>query len=136
VSRVFLDTSGWFAALFPREAGHKEALTAYQRAADDTPGFLTTTLVLGEMHALMLRARGPRDAGRFADAVLASRSIAVVSPGVELIAAALDRWIHGFRDQEFSLCDAVSFEVMRRERSVDALARDRHFKVAGFNLLR
>jgi predicted nucleic acid-binding protein len=33
------------------------------------------------------------------------------------------------------LCDAVSFEVMRRERITSALATDRHFAVAGFDIV-
>ena len=136
MNAVFLDTSGWLAALSPSEHGHLDCLSAYQDAVNDGARLVTSTLVLGEMHALMLRARGPRDAARFADAVLASVSIAVVSPAVDLIATALDRWIHGFRGQPFSLCDAVSFEIMRRERIRDVLALDRHFKIAGFNILR
>jgi len=69
------------------------------------------------------------------DAVLDSKAVSVVSPPVELIATAVDRWLHGFRDQRFSLCDAVSFEVMRRDRLTDVLALDRHFKTAGFRPL-
>ena len=133
MSAVFLDTSGWLAAVSPKETGHAGALSAYREAIDDGAPLVTTAMVLGEMHAMLLRARGPRDAARFVDAVMASSAVTVVSPSVELIAAAVNRWLHGFRDQRFSLCDAVSFEVMRRERIADALALDRHFRVAGFH---
>jgi hypothetical protein len=44
-------------------------------------------------------------------------------------------WLNRFPDQRFSLSEAVSFEVMRRERLTSAFACDRHFEVAGFELL-
>ena len=76
---VFLDTSGWLAAISPRERGHASARAAYDRAASAPTAFVTTTLVLGEMHALLLRARGPSDASRFMDAILDSKAVSVVS---------------------------------------------------------
>lgn len=135
MNAVFLDTSGWLAAVSPRERGHPAAFQAYQSAAGGGARLVTTTLVLGEMHSLLLRERGPRDAARFLDAILASTAITVVSPAVDLVAAAVDRWLHGFRGQRFSLCDAVSFEVMRRDRIDRALAIDRHFRTAGFSII-
>ena len=38
-------------------------------------------------------------------------------------------------DHRFSLCDAVSFEVMRRERIEHALTFDTHFTIAGYKTL-
>jgi len=52
-----------------------------------------------------------------------------------LVGDALTNWIHRFTDQRFTLCDAVSFEVMRRERITTALALDRHFASAGYRTL-
>ena len=135
MSAVFLDTSGWLAAISPRERGHASARVAYQAMATRGVRLVSTALVLGEMHALLLRERGSRDAARFLDAVLASNSITIVSLDTDLVRAAVDRWVHGFHGQTFSLCDAVSFEVMRREHIVEALAMDRHFRVAGFSLV-
>lgn len=48
---------------------------------------------------------------------------------------AVARWLVRFPDQRFSLTDAVSFEVMRRERVTHAFAFDKHFETAGFKLL-
>jgi predicted nucleic acid-binding protein len=39
-----------------------------------------------------------------------------------------------FADQNFSLVDAVSFEIMRQERLTQAFAFDVHFEVAGYKL--
>jgi len=49
--------------------------------------------------------------------------------------AAVESWMRPRVDQGFSLCDAVSFEVMQRERVKRALTFDRHFAAAGFEIL-
>jgi predicted nucleic acid-binding protein len=38
-------------------------------------------------------------------------------------------------DQEFSFTDCASFIVMKELRLIDALATDKHFRIAGFNPL-
>jgi uncharacterized protein len=35
-------------------------------------------------------------------------------------------------DKSYSLCDAVSFELMRQQDETDALTTDRHFEQEGF----
>ncbi len=53
----------------------------------------------------------------------------------ELVTAAVSAWLERFRDQRFSLADAVSFEVMSRDGLEQAFAFDRHFRTAGFEML-
>ena len=38
-------------------------------------------------------------------------------------------------DQEFSFTDCASFVVMKELRLTEALATDKHFRIAGFNPL-
>lgn len=40
------------------------------------------------------------------------------------------------RGRDFSLSDAVGFEIMRREGLTHAFAFDHHFGIAGFHRLR
>lgn len=133
---MFLDASGWFAALSPRDRWHHVARRIYAEAARAGVTFLSTPLVVAEVHALLLRWRGAGAGRRFLDAALDTPSHTLVAADLELVREAVDSWIAGYSDQTFSLCDAVSFEVMRRERVTYALAFDRHFEVAGFQLLR
>jgi predicted nucleic acid-binding protein len=87
------------------------------------------------------RSRAPRRLGvtagrRFLEVAFDTPSLTLVAADLELIRASIDGWIAGYPDQTLSLCDALSFEIMRRERVTYALAFDRHFEVAGYQLLR
>ena len=53
----------------------------------------------------------------------------------ELVAAAVSSWLERFRDQRFSLADAVSFEVMSQDSLEQAFAFDRRFRTAGFDIV-
>jgi predicted nucleic acid-binding protein len=132
---LFLDTSGWFAALSPREAGHAVARDTYADAVRHGQLLVTTQLVAAEMHTLILRWRGPEAGLLFLETVFESGAHVVLAADDELIAAAVARWIRRFADKPLSLADAVSFEVMRRERISRALAFDYHFAMAGFEIL-
>jgi predicted nucleic acid-binding protein len=131
---LFLDTSGWFAAMSPREAGHAAALTDYEQALRLGAPLVTTNLVLGEMQVLLMRLLRPAAGLEFLDRVRADARHEVVWCDAELGTAAVDRWLRPFRAERFSLCDAVSFEVMDRRRIRRALALDRHFVTAGFEV--
>lgn len=132
---LFLDSSGWFAALSPRERMHGAASDAYRRATVEGVSLVTTDFVVAEMHALLLRWRDQSTGARFLDLVYRSGTHVVVHADDGLVGDALTHWIRQFTDQRFTLCDAVSFEVMRRERITTALALDRHFATAGYRTL-
>jgi predicted nucleic acid-binding protein len=132
---LYLDTSGWFAAMSPRERLHATASDAYRRAIAAGNRLVTTDLVVAEMHTLLLRWRDQSTGSRFLDLVYQSGTHTVIHADEDLIADSLAHWIRRFSDQRFTLCDAVSFEVMRRERLTNALAIDSHFATAGFQIL-
>ncbi|HEX6048365.1 MAG TPA: hypothetical protein VFZ21_03830 [Gemmatimonadaceae bacterium] len=132
---LFLDSSGWFAALSPPERMHSAARLAYQRAVTEGLSLVTTDLVVAEMHALLLRWRDQSTGARFLDLVYRTGTHVVIHADDALIGDALTHWISRFTDHRFTLCDAVSFEVMRRERITTALALDRHFATAGYRTL-
>ncbi len=132
---LFLDSSGWFAAMSPKEAGHTRARDSYTTAARRKVGLVTTPFVIAEVHTLMLRWRGAADAQGFLSVAFNPAAHHVITPDAELIDAAMQRWVRGYADQTFSLCDAISFEVMRRHRLSRALTFDHHFVTAGFDIL-
>ncbi len=131
---LFLDTSGWFAAISRREPAHQRTRAAYARQIRSAGMLVTTSLVVAEMHVLLLRFAGPAGALEFLDRLAADPSHEIVDVDRDLRLAAIERWLRRFRDQDFSLTDAVSFEVMRQRRIRRALALDRHFAVAGYEI--
>lgn len=132
MNTAFLDTSGWFAALSPREAKHRAALAAYRQWIEAGAELVTTNLVVAEMQILLMRFRGPDEGLRFLDSVYQDPTHHVVFATRELERAAVDQWIRRYRDQRLSIADAVSFEVMRSRRIRQVLALDEHFELAGF----
>ena len=135
MNAVFLDTSGWLAALNPREAEHEASLAVYRACIEGRRRLVTTNLVLAEMQILVSRARSGAEALRFLDIVYSDPTHEVVHVTRALERAAIDRWLRRFADQRLSLCDATSFEVMREQRIRQVITRDAHFAMAGFEPL-
>lgn len=132
---LFLDSSGLIAALLPDQTGHARARDVYREVIAARKPVVTTNLVLAETHALLMRYRGAARTMAFYDDITADRLHEIVRVDVELEQAAVESWVRPRVDQAFSLCDAVSFEVMKRERVKRALTFDRHFAAAGFEIL-
>ena len=96
---------------------------------------MLTPMVLGESHALFLRLLGRDTAVAALEGALTDPTHVVVPVDDELVTKAVERWLRPYRDHGFSLCDAVSFEVMQREGITRALSIDRHFVTAGFEIV-
>jgi predicted nucleic acid-binding protein len=133
VKQAFLDTSGWFAALSSKEAHHRLAMTTYRGWIEEGRQLVTTNLVLSEMQILLMRFRGVSAGVQFLDSVHQDPGHDVIYVDRDLERAAVARWLHRFSDQQISLADAVSFEVMRQPRIRSVLALDEHFTTAGFD---
>jgi predicted nucleic acid-binding protein len=134
--RALVDTSALIALTRRRDQYHARArpiAEAYRAAGGRYVG---TTLVLGETYSHLLYDLGPRLAREYTASLLDDPAYEWLDATVTLVRDALGNWLDRFRDQRFSLVDAVSFEVMRREKITHAFAFDRHFEVAGFKLLR
>ena len=136
---IFVDSGAWLAlALTGRTQIQREQHAGFVRAVEGLvrhgAGFVTTNLVIAETHQLML-IRDRRRTGLTFLRGFPAPGIAIVYSTPDLEARALREWLERFDDQDFSLTDAVSFTVMRDRGIRQALALDRHFAVAGFELL-
>jgi uncharacterized protein len=133
--RVLVDTSALLALASARDQWHARAVRTARANALSGVRYVSTVLVLAEFHAHCLYARGADEARRTITALLDDPVHEWLDVDAALITHAVARWLLQFPDQRFSLADAVSFEVMRRERIKQAFAFDRHFETAGFSLL-
>ena len=132
---VFLDTSGWIAAAVRGQVHHEAAKAAYTSAVRQGYRIMLTPMILGECHALFLRLLGRDKAVAALEGALTDPTHVVIPIDEELVSKAVERWLRPYRDHGFSLCDAVSFEVMQREGITRALSIDRHFVTAGFEIV-
>jgi len=134
--RALIDTSALLALARARDQYHARAIQIAEKQLAAGGRYLGTTMILGELHAHLLHLRGPADARDKVARLLADPIHDWMPVDAGLLADAMTHWLEKFGDQAFSLVDAVSFEVMKREKVGRAFAFDRHFEVAGFELLR
>jgi len=126
---VLLDTSGLLCYIHHNELQHQEAV---QFLSSTNKKFLTHSYVLAELIALALIRRFPRPA------VLAFVMDLLDNPDIETVW--VDEQLHREamkllmerQDKTYSLCDAVSFVLMRQRGMIEALTTDRHFEQEGF----
>ena len=128
---MLLDTSGLLCLLHGAEALHAQARAAYQGARLR----LTHGYILAEFVALVNARRLPRvPALTFVSDLLANPDIETVWVDEPLHREALSLLL-ARPDKTYSLCDAVSFVLMRRRNIGEAMTTDRHFEQEGFRRL-
>ena len=133
--RALVDTGALIALSRRKDQYHSRAVEIAERHLGSGGQFVGTTVILAECHSHLLYLRGPVAARAVVSALLEDPIHEWLPVSAELEREAVSRWLVRFSDQDFSLIDAVSFEVMRRNRLTQAFAFDQHFAVAGFELL-
>ena len=125
---MFLDTSGLMCLFERQESRHTHATRHYDLARVR----LSHNYVLLEFVALAIARRAPRnEALRFVDSLNKTPEIEVVWVSRDLHERAM-QLLTERNDKSWSLCDAVSFVVMRDENTQEALTTDHNFEQAGF----
>jgi len=125
---MLLDTSGLMCLFDQRDTRHAQATKQYESATRR----LIHNYVLAEFVALAIARRAPvADALRFIQAIHHSNEIEVVwvDSGLHERAMVL---LAERDDKRWTLCDAVSFILMRARGIGDALTTDHDFEQAGF----
>jgi uncharacterized protein len=128
---MLLDTSGLLSLLSVREAGHSQAKDLFEQSS----GNLTHNYVIAELVALATVRGVPRQL------LLDFITSLLAVPQVELMWVDEDLHHRGVQllrdriDKSYSLCDAVSFILMRDRSVIDALTTDQHFVQEGFRKL-
>jgi uncharacterized protein len=133
--RVLIDTGALLALSRPRDQYHERAVRLAEGHLTSGGRFVGTTLILAESYSHLLYLRGATDAAAALARLLDDPVHEWLEVSAELVREALAGWLARFADQSFSLVDAVSFELMRREKLSHAFAFDHHFETAGFSLL-
>jgi uncharacterized protein len=132
--RLFVDSSAWLAFFSRRDGKHAAAVTLFQRAIQRQAALITSSLVLAEVHRLVLHRVGIRAAAAVLGSMDASNHLRLVFPDSAHHQAARG-WLQKLSDQVITYTDATSFAIMDAERCSAALSFDRDFVVAGFEVL-
>ncbi|HTR79518.1 MAG TPA: hypothetical protein VMH39_15475 [Gemmatimonadaceae bacterium] len=136
MNRAAVDTGALLAIASSRDQYHRHAMATAAWFRQSGGRWVGSTLVLAELHGHLLQRLDAPRARRVVAALLDDRAFEWHDASVDLVRTAVERWIIRFADQRFSLTDAVTFELMDRERLDHAFAYDQHFVTAGFQLLR
>ncbi|MDF5722403.1 MAG: VapC toxin family PIN domain ribonuclease [Rhizonema sp. PD37] len=125
---MLLDTSGLLCLHFSTEPLHTQACVEYHKAVTR----LTHNYIIAEYVALANARRFSRSSVlNFVVDLLGSPDIETVWVDEPLHRAAVELLIVR-QDKTYSLCDAVSFVLMRQCEVTKALTTDQHFEQEGF----
>lgn len=125
---MLIDTSGWLCVYHKDEPEHAEAVKFYDAARSH----LTHSYVLAEFVPLAQTRRFPRQSNlNFSQRILDDEEIELIWVDENLHRQAV-KLLQDREDKTYSLCDAVSFVLMRERGITDALTTDKHFEQEGF----
>lgn len=128
---ILLDTSGLLCYVHENEPQHREGV----QILENTSRSLTHSYVLSEFVALSQARHYPRfNSLNFIIDLLENPDIDTVWIDESLHREAMNL-LFARPDKTYSLCDAVSFVLMRQRGFYEALTTDRHFEQEGFRRL-
>ena len=128
---VLADTGPLYALADPSDQFHARARRGWKSLEKARSALFTSSFVLDETFTLLARRTSYEFAAERAEAVYASRVLAILRPDATDEAAALG-FFRKLAGQEVSFTDCVSFALMKRHRLGRAFTFDRHFAAAGF----
>lgn len=131
---VFVDTAGIVALLSKADAHHDDAVAAWRRLLATRTRLVTSDLVVAEA-TVVVRARAGFETSFRAAEQLLTDPFEVVWLDPPLMTEAL-RLYRRHADHTLSLCDCVSFAIMRRRRIEVAFTYDDDFDTLGFRRAR
>lgn len=134
IPAVFVDTGAWLALIDRDDQHHQEASALYRELLEQHIPLLTTNLVVAETYNLVRRRVSYKAAMQFLQALRNSARLSRVYSNASLEKEA-ETILARFSDQDFSFVDAVSFALMNQVDVRQAFAFDKHFIIAGFELL-
>ena len=132
---VFVDSSAWIAFFSASDGQHSNAHAAFARATRERRLLVTSSLVVAEVHRLVLYRADIRTARAVLGRLTSSRDVRVDHPAPALHVSAIG-FLDRLADQPVTYADAMSFAMMRALRCTIALTFDRHFEMAGFTMWR
>ncbi|MDZ4659902.1 MAG: PIN domain-containing protein [Bythopirellula sp.] len=133
-SEIFIDSGAFYAMLDPNEHWHKEVKRQIESLIGEKARFVTSDYVLDETITL-LQSRGLSYlVEHWIEDVIFGNSCEIVWMDRQKFDV-VRQFFTKHSDKQWSFTDCFSFCVMKERKIRRALAADKHFKQAGFQLL-
>ena len=129
MTEVFVDTSGFYAALDRTDLDHARAAQAFRSAVSDDWHLVTTNYIVHESMALIQARLGWAAVDAWLDHLLPLCQVVWVDESLHDLALARCR--QG-RQRRLSLTDCCSIQVMRQQGIKKFLGNAEHFSAEGF----
>ncbi len=131
---IFVDSGALLARYVTDDQYYRAASQLWDELGSSGEILVTSNFVLDETFTLLGRRAGYSFAAERARHIYASRRFQILRPteGHELSAVDL---FAKFADQKISFTDCLSFALMRAERIHRVFSFDRHFRLAGFEMI-
>jgi uncharacterized protein len=130
----FVDTGFLIAVASKQDQHHASAQTLLSQLKKNTTPLLTTDAVLFEVGAAFSKVAMRQQGIKIIEGMLQDPTVQVVNVTPMLRHEALTLY-RNFADKDWSLCDCLSFVVMRQHSITQALTPDHHFEQAGLQAL-
>jgi predicted nucleic acid-binding protein len=136
-SRLFCDTSFFYACHDPNDSHHDRAEALTAAAVASSAELVTTWDIVGETVTLLRYRMGFRPALRFLEEIKPHLAIIEYGPQVRQIFEEAERaFRQRSRSRRLSFCDAISFIVVTRLLgNMPCLAFDRDFRALGLTVI-
>ncbi len=127
----FADTGAFLARYHRNDQYYKEAVRLWPTLERPV---VTSNHVIAELAKLLAHRAGYRVAADTIRDIYLSASVRIVPSTRDDEIAAL-QWMRKYADQHVSFADCASFAIMRRLKIRTAFTFDRHFRLAGFDVI-
>lgn len=128
---IFVDTGAWVALADKDDKRHAEAVSIFPSLLKTCRELVTSNLVVAESYILILKGLGHNAAVSFLEKINSSPRIVRLCSTSDMETEA-EKILRKYQDQDFSYTDAVSFEMMKRQKIMKAFSFDKHFQTMGF----
>ena len=131
---IFIDTGAFISKYLTADRFHAKSVQIWSELEQKKTKIVTSNFILDETFTLLARQANYDFSAKIARIIYQSSVINIVRPtyDTELQALAL---FDKFSDQKVSFTDCVSFQLMKDHRIKTTFSFDRHFELAGFDVL-
>jgi uncharacterized protein len=130
---IFVDTGAWVALSDESDQYHTRAAVCVKMLVNEGYALSTSNLIIHETFMLLSRRISRKVAVRFLDKVYNADNLRIFHSDRVIEQEAFET-IRKYIDQDFSITDAVSFAIMKREGLKRVFSFDKHFKTMRFSL--